>query len=282
MANREERVVDCTNSTTSNPRTADVGPAPEGQEKVLIRAFVGLANTLVDDYDTIDLLDRLAGYSVELLVADAAGIMLGDAQRRLRVVASSNEQSDWMELLQLEADQGPCVDCYRSGAPVTVVDLTDAAARWPRFGAAVTQRGIDGSLHALPLRLRGEPVGTLNMFHRTPGPLPAADMALGQALADVAAIGIVSERAICRGEGANEQLQKVLTSRVVIEQAKGVLTEHGHLGMDEAFDRMRRYARDHNLRLSEVAREIVETDLAAEDVLAQPSVKTLNPGGSHM
>ena len=101
MANREERVVDCTNSTTSNPRTADVGPAPEGREKVLIRAFVGLADTLVDDYDTIDLLDRLAGYSVELLVADAAGIMLGDAQRRLRVVASSNEQSDWMELLQL-------------------------------------------------------------------------------------------------------------------------------------------------------------------------------------
>ncbi|MHA6780974.1 GAF and ANTAR domain-containing protein [Pseudonocardia saturnea] len=240
----------------------------------MIKAFVGLADSLVDDYDIIELLDRLAGYSVELLAADAAGIMLGDAQGTLRLVASTDERSDWMELLQIEADEGPCVQCYRSGAPVSVTDLTEAAVRWPRFVAALAERGTYGSVHALPLRLRGEPIGTLNLFHREPGALPSADLALGQALADVATIGILSERAIRRGEVVNEQLQTALTSRVVIEQAKGVLAERGHLSMSDAFDRLRRFARNRNLRLAEVAREIVETDLAAE-VLAFQAEKVV-------
>ena len=119
--------------------------------------------------------------------------------------------------------------------------------RWPRFAAAVADRGAYRSVHALPLRLRGEPIGALNLFHRQPGPLPADDLALGQALADMATIGILSERAINRGEVLNEQLQTALNSRVIIEQAKGVLAERGSLGMDAAFDRLRGYSRDHNL-----------------------------------
>ena len=238
-----------------------------GREALVSRAFVGLADTLVDDYDVIDLLDRLAACSVELLAADAAGILLGDAESTLRVVATTDERVEWMELLQLQADEGPCVDCYRSGVPVSVTDLAEAALRWPRFVAALTQRGAYGSVHALPLRLRGQAIGTLNLFHRQPGPLPAADLALGQALADVATIGILSERAIRRGEVVNEQLQVALNSRIVIEQAKGVLAQSGELSMDAAFDRLRRYARHNNLRLSEVASHVVLTDLAA-DVLA--------------
>ncbi len=171
-----------------------------GREALLIEAFVGLADTLVDDYDVIDVLDRLAGYSVQLLAAESAGILLADAQATLRVVASTNEQTEWMELLQLQADEGPCVECFRAGAPVSVADLADAAARWPRFVAALQERGAYGSVHALPLRLRGQAIGTLNLFHGAPGPLPAADLALGQALADVATIGILQERAIRRGE----------------------------------------------------------------------------------
>lgn len=239
------------------------------REDVVIRAFVGLADTLVDDYDIIELLDRLAGYTVELLASEAAGIMLGDARGTLRLVASTDERSDWMELLQIEADEGPCVDCYRSGAPVAVTDLAAAALRWPRFVAALAERGTYGSVHALPLRLRGEPIGTLNLFHREPGPLPVADLALGQALADIATVGILSERAVRRGEVVNEQLQTALTSRVVIEQAKGVLAERGQLGMDEAFDRLRRYARGRNLLLAEVARDVVAGELA-DVVLAAP------------
>ena len=240
------------------------------REALLIEAFVGLADTLVDDYDVIDVLDRLAGYSVQLLAAEAAGIMLADAQSALRVVASTNEQSEWMELLQLEADEGPCVECFHAGAPVSVGDLADAAARWPQFVAALQERGAYGSVHALPLRLRGQAIGTLNLFHGAPGPLPAADLALGQALADVATIGILQERAIRRGEVLSEQLQAALNSRVIIEQAKGVLAQRGNLSMHAAFDRLRGYARAHNLRLTEVARQIVETDLAAE-VLGPPT-----------
>lgn len=244
-----------------------------GREQLLSRAFVGLADTLVDDYDIIDLLDRLVSYSVELLAADAAGILLADSHRELRVVAASQEDAEVMELLQLHADQGPCVECFRTGAPVSVSDLADAAGRWPVFVAAVANRGAYRSVHALPLRLRGEAIGTMNLFHRQPGALPDADLALGQALADVATIGILQERAIRRSEVLTEQLQTALNHRVIIEQAKGVLAHRGNLTMDVAFDRLRRYARTHHARLSEVARQVVETDLAT-DVLGTPAVRS--------
>ncbi|MDT7713872.1 MAG: hypothetical protein QOG46_2791 [Pseudonocardiales bacterium] len=247
-----------------------MSPTESGREQLLSKAFVGLADTLVDDYDIIDLLDRLVSYSVELLAADAAGIMLADAQRTLRVVASSSEDAQLMELLQLEADEGPCVECVRTGSPVSVVDLADAAGRWPGFVAAVGRRGAFRSVHALPLRLRGEGIGAMNLFHHQPGALPEADLALGQALADVATIGILQERAIRRGEIFSEQLQTALHSRVIIEQAKGVLAQRGGLSMNAAFDRLRTYARNQNERLSDVARRVVETDLAA-DVLGAPS-----------
>jgi GAF domain-containing protein len=238
-----------------------------GREQLLSRAFVGLADTLVDDYDIIDLLDRLVGYSVEILAADAAGIMLVDSQRSLQVVASSHEDADVMELMQLEADQGPCVECFRTQAQVSVPDLIDAAGRWPVFVAAAESRGAYRSVHALPLRLRGEAIGAMNLYHRQPGTLPEADLALGQALADVATIGILSERAVRRSEVVTEQLQTALNNRVIIEQAKGVLAHRGNLSMNAAFDRLRRYARSRNALLSEVARQVVETDLAT-DVLA--------------
>ena len=247
--------------------------ADAGREALLINAFVGLADTLVDDYDVIDVLDRLAGYSVQLLAAESVGILLADAQATLRVVASTNEQTEWMELLQLQAHEGPCVECFHTGAPVNVADLAAAAARWPTFVAALRERGACGSVHALPLRLRGQAIGTLNLFHGAPGPLPAADLSLGQSLADIATIGILQERAIRRGEVLTEQLQAALNSRVIIEQAKGVLAQHGNLTMHVAFDRLRLYARGHNLRLTEVARQIVEADLAAAVLTASAAPK---------
>jgi GAF domain-containing protein len=252
-----------------------MNPAQTGREHLVTRAFVSLADTLVDEYDIIDLLDRLVGYSVELLAADAAGIVLADARGRLRAVAASSEDAQLMELLQLQSDQGPCLDCVRSGSPVNVIDLTvpAAAGRWPVFAAAVADSAAFRSVHALPLRLRGEAIGALNLFHRHPGPLPPVDLSLGQALADVATIGILSERAVRHGEILNEQLQAALHSRVIIEQAKGVLTQKGKLSMDAAFDRLRSYARSRNLRLSEVARQVVETDIA-DDVVATQVTRT--------
>jgi GAF domain-containing protein len=259
---------------TDGEQTADHtgdGAGRGGREQVVIRTFVELADSLVDDFDVIDLLDRLAAHCVELLTADAAGIMISDDQQRLRVVASTNEQSDWMELLQLEADEGPCMDCFRTGAAVSVDDLQTASTRWPRFVPALAERGIYGSVHALPLRLRGEAIGTLNLFHNEPGPLPAADLALGQAMADVATIGILSEQALSRAEVLNQQLQTALDKRIVIEQAKGVLAERGRLGMDEAFDRLRSYARNNNLRLSDLAAGVVNAGPVTGQVLAAPT-----------
>jgi hypothetical protein len=234
---------------------------PHGAREELIRqAFVTLADTLIDEYDVIDLLDRLAGFCVQLLPADAAGIVLGDARRELRVVAASDEAAHVMELLQLQSNEGPCLDCFQSATPVSVADLAEASGRWPTFVAAVAQRGDFRSVHALPLRLRGRAIGALNLFGGIPGPLPELDLALGQALADVATIGILQERAIRRGEVLNEQLQLALNGRVIIEQAKGVLAQYGGLAPAVAFERLRHYARSHNLKLADLARRIADQD----------------------
>jgi len=246
-----------------------VSQSQGGREERVSRAFVALADTLVDDYDIIDLLDRLVGVSVELLAADAAGIVLGDARGQLRAVAASSEAAEVMELLQLQSEQGPCLDCVHTAAPVSVPDLAEAVDRWPAFVAALAEHGSFRSVHALPLRLRGEAIGALNLFHRQPGSLPDADLALGQALADVATIGILQERAIRRSEVLNEQLQTALNSRVIIEQAKGVLAQYAGLNLDEAFDRLRRYARGHNLRLAGVARDLTRGELDPALVAAQ-------------
>jgi GAF domain-containing protein len=232
---------------------------PEREQRVS-EAFVTLADTLVDDYDIIDLLDQLVGHSVQLLAADAAGILLADLREQLRPVAVSSEDAETMELLQLQSDEGPCLEAYRRAVQVRIPDLRQAAARWPKFVAAA-RGGAFASVHAIPLRLRGEAIGALNLFHREVGALPDADLALAQALADVATIGILQERAIRRGEELNEQLQTALHSRVVIEQAKGVVAQHLGVGMDAAFDRLRRYSRGNNLRLAQVARQLVDREL---------------------
>jgi GAF domain-containing protein len=246
----------------------DMSLAAGSRELKVSAAFTLLADTLVDDYDVIDLLHRLVGYSADLLAADAAGIVLGDSMHTLRVVAASSEDAQLMELLQLQNDEGPCLDCYRTAGPVRVPDLAQTNGRWPRFTAAVDEHGMFRSVHALPLRLRQESIGALNLFHSRPGPLPDSDLALGQALADVATIGILQERAIRRGEVVNEQLQTALNNRVVIEQAKGVLAERGGLSMESAFDRLRKHARGTNQKLSLVARRVVDRDLDADALLA--------------
>jgi len=238
------------------------------REELVSRAFVSLADTLVDEFDIIDLLDRLVGFCVQLLPADAAGIVLGDARQELRAVAASDEAAHVMELLQLQNDEGPCLDCFQSAEPVRVADLAEAAGRWPVFVATVQRRTDFRSVHALPLRLRGRAIGALNLFGGVAGPLPESDLALGQALADVATIGILHERAIRHAAVVNEQLQAALNSRVIIEQAKGALAQYGGLATDVAFDRLRHYARSHNIRLSELARWIVAKQFDPAEVLA--------------
>jgi GAF domain-containing protein len=244
------------------------------REQLIARAFVSLAETLVDDYDVIELLTRLVDHSAELLDADAAGIMLADPHEQLQVMAATSENARLTELMQLQADEGPCLQCYRGGAPVNVADLTRASDQWPVFVAAATATGepVFRAVHAVPLRLHGKAIGAMNLFRHRPGVMPAADQALGQAFADVSTIAIVQERAIRRSEVLNAQLQAALNSRVIIEQAKGVLAQHSGLPMDQAFDQLRSHARNNRRRLAEVARELAEHTLNPNEViLANPA-----------
>jgi len=229
--------------------------------ELLSDTFVELADTMVADFDVIDFLHMLADRSVRLLAASAAGVVLADPRGQLRVAAASSEAAELMELFQLQNDQGPCLDCFRTGQPVTAADLAGPDPRWPRFAAAAVQAGFCG-VEALPMRLRDQVIGALNLFSAPPGPLDLGDVRIAQALADVATIGLLQERNVRRSETAAEQLQAALNSRVVIEQAKGKLAERLGIEMDRAFGLLRDYSRDNNLRLTDVARSFVDSGVA--------------------
>ena len=231
------------------------------REALLTRTLVELADSLVEDFDVVDLLTLLADRCVEVLDVAAAGLMLASADGELRVLASSSEAMRVLELFEAQADEGPCIDAYRSGLPVVNVTIDDADSRWPRFAPKAANAGFR-SIHALPMRLRGESIGALNLFQSDEGQLDDADLAAAQALAAVATITILAHRAALDAQVRNEQLTLALNTRVVIEQAKGVVAERAGLDMEEAFTRLRRHARQHNLRLTDVAHAVSTRALA--------------------
>jgi GAF domain-containing protein len=224
----------------------------------LAQAFVELADTLVAGYDLMEFLQTLADRCVELLEVDAAGLLLADSRGVLRLVAASTEQARVVELFQIQNDEGPCLDCYRTGQAVIVSDISKdrVAAQWPQFAAAAREMGYAG-VHAIPMRLRDQVIGTLNLFRTAPDGLNPAVVVAATALVDVATIGILQERAVREHEVVAGQLQLALNSRVIIEQAKGVLAERLRITPDEAFVLLRRYARDHNHPLTELAGGVI-------------------------
>jgi len=230
--------------------------AVRSREQALARTFVALADTLVADYDVVDLLDQLVGASVSLLGVTAAGLLLDDQKGHLALVASSSEGTRLLEIFQLQNNEGPCLDCVRTGTAVTSADLEVDRERWPVFVPEALAAGFR-SVTAVPLRLRDEIIGGLNMFSDTATLLGNDDRDLAQALADVATIGILQQRSTHRTSVLAEQLQHALNSRVVIEQAKGVLAERDQVSMEVAFATLRKHARDHNLKLGDVAFAVV-------------------------
>lgn len=242
-------------------------PSSTEREARLLQAFVQMADTLVDDYDVADVLHQLVEHCAELLDAAAAGLLLSDQRGGLQVLASSTEQTRLLELFQLQANEGPCLECFRTGEPVLVPDLTAATKRWPRFAPEAVREGF-ASVHAVPLRLRGDTIGALNLFGHTPGPLAEQDVRVARALADTATIGILQERAIRRAEVLTEQLQTALNNRITIEQAKGVLAQTGNLDMNQAFQALRAYGHNHGFRLSDIAHQLVTGSLDSREVLA--------------
>ena len=226
------------------------------REAVLARTLVELADTLVADFDVVDLLTLLTDRCVEVLDVGAAGLMLVAPEGDLRVMASSSEAMRVLELFELQSQEGPCLDCYRSGEPVVNQDLATVNGRWPRFAAEALQAGFH-SVHALPMRLRGTIIGALNLFHVEPGEMRQCDVDAAQALADVATIAVLQHRAAHEAQVLNEQLTHALNSRVVIEQAKGMVAERLGLNMEETFRKLRGHARNHNLRLVDVAQDVI-------------------------
>lgn len=222
--------------------------------------FVTLIDTLVDDFDVIELLTVLTSRSVELLGAAEAGILLADPTGHLRVMAASNDQIELLELLQIQNEQGPCIDCYRTGQVVADDDLTSSTT-WPSFAVESVRAGFP-SVCAVPLRLRSMRLGCLNLFMSEPVALAPIDIDLAQALADVASIAIVQDQAARESIIREGRLQHALNSRIIIEQAKGMLAEHDNIDMATAFNQLRSFARSNNRRLTEVAESLVNGNVA--------------------
>ena len=236
------------------------------RQRQLNGAFVSLADSLVQDYDVVDLLDQLARICVDVLGGDSAGVLITDQRGHLRIMASSSDAMHSLELYEIQNEEGPCLDCFRSGVPVTVTALAAASRRWPRFAPRAIAQGFY-AVQALPMRLRDQRIGALNLFYAGPVVLSDEDVDVAQALADVATIGILQHRAVTRRETLAEQLQTALNSRLAIEQAKGRLAERGNLEVEDAFGVLRDYCRGRNLRLSDIARKIVTGEIDADVIL---------------
>jgi len=247
------------------------------REDDIVATFVSLSGSLTQGQDVSELLTELAADCARLLDVSAVGLLLADSRGALHVVAASSERVADLEAFQAQRAQGPCHSCYLDGQPVNVPDLAAAAASWPEFAVVAARAGV-ASVHAVPMRLRDDVVGALNLFGSEPGALHDSDLRLAQGLADVATVALIQDRAASDRNMVNEQLQKALDSRVVLEQAKGVLSYSGDLEMSAAYAALRGYARDHNIKLTELARALVNRAVPATLVLDHARTKSSGGG----
>lgn len=239
------------------------------RESLLTRTFVELADTLVDEFDVVEMLTTLADRCVAVLDVSAAGLMLISPDGDLRAMASSSETMRMVELFELQTQEGPCLDCYRSRQPVLNQHLGALERRWPHFEPVALEAGFH-SVHALPMRLRGNVIGALNLFRIDRADLEEADIVAGQALADAATITILQHQAALETQLVNARLSNALNSRIVIEQAKGVLAERAGISMEAAFAAMRNRARNHNEKLVDVAQGVIDGTVGVHTLTSRP------------
>ncbi|AZM48895.1 transcriptional regulator [Streptomyces sp. WAC 06738] len=234
----------------------------ESREEGLAAAFVDLADTLDSDFDVEQHARRLALHCAELVDVSAAGVVLAADDGGAFTASASDERAHALEEAEAEWGEGPAVDCLRTARPMPAVPLAHARARadWPRFTGRALELGF-ALVASAPMQARGTTVGALNLFRDRPGTLHAAQLRLGQALAGVATLGILQQRALARQTAVAAQLQTALNSRIVIEQAKGALAQRRSIAVDEAFRLLRGHARNNRRPLAEVAREVVEEGL---------------------
>lgn len=239
------------------------------REQRINEAFVKVAGTLMEQYDVVDLLSALVEECTDLLDIQAGGLLIANNLGELELIASTSEEAEFVEVMQLAAGAGPCVDCFETGVQVSVGDIEASAGRWPEFEKAALRKGFR-AIHATPMRIRGSIIGSLNLLGTRPVVLSERDAALAQALADVAVIGILQERSLRDVNFVNEQLQLALDTRILVEQAKGVLAQQEKLTMDEAFTALRNYSRVNGTSLRTSARDLINRRLDTAAVMAAP------------
>jgi GAF domain-containing protein len=247
----------------SDDTTAEPGDRIR-REQLVTQTFLLFADTLVADFDIIELLTMLTDRCNALVDAHATGILLADPDGNLCVVAASSEQARLVELFQLQNEEGPCLEAFQSGQAVVNTDLRGALDRWPQFTPYAVGAGYE-SVYALPLRLRNTIIGALNLFRNTTAPMPADDVLLAQALADIASIAVLQDQAAQQTRIRNGQLQNALGSRISIERAKGMLAERSNIDMATAFGRIRAYARNNNMQLTEAAKRIIAGTITLDE-----------------
>lgn len=237
-----------------------------GREDQVLEAVVSLVDSLLDDFDVIELLIHLTEKCTQLLDIASAGLLLVGPTGHLHLMAATSERTHDLELFQLQSDEGPCLDCYTTGQPVSVADLRAEAQRWPRFVAVASAAGF-ASVHAVPMRAAGMVLGSLGLFGTTAGELNPADLAVGQTLAHVATVAILQEHPPTQ-TAVLPRLNSALANRIVVEQAKGFLRARLDIPIDEAFTLLRRYARSHGEHLTSVARSLVSDPSSRPEILA--------------
>ena len=236
------------------------------RETRVLDAVVSLVDSLLDDFDVVDLLTELTERCADMLDVDAAGFLLADPLGTLRLLAATSEQARELELFQLQGDEGPCVDCFDTGQPVSVPDLQAERDRWPRFAPAAIAAGF-ASVHAIPMRAAGIVLGALGLFGTRPGVLNDADLLVGQTLTHIASVAIVQEHPPTPAS-VIPQLRSALARRVIVEQAKGFLRERLDVSVEQAFGLLRAYARRHNQHLTDVARRLLIERQSRPEMLA--------------
>lgn len=234
------------------------------RERSVSTLFIDLSDTLVSDFDLPTMLDSLVMGCTDVLAVDAAGVLLARSVDQLALSAASSEEMHVLELFELQSRTGPCYSAYMQREQVPVTDLEAARDRWPDFVPRALELGFRSG-YAFPLRLRGSAIGALNLFRESTKPLADDDVHLGQSLADVATIGILQERSVSDAELRAEQLQRALDSRVLIEQAKGMLAERLGIEPATAFEQIRSHARSRNMKLREVCLQVAEEGFTLTD-----------------
>lgn len=240
------------------------------RETFISSAFVAIADTLTTDFDIVDMLHTLVEQCTLILDTSQGGLMLVDGRGELQLMTSTSQGADFVEVMQLNSAAGPCIECFTTGTAVSVPNINDTGDKWPDFTSGALQRGFL-SAHATPMRLRGHVIGTMNLFSTKRGALSERDASLAQALTDVATIGILQQRVITETNMLAEQLHRALDSRVLIEQAKGMVAHSLNVSMDDAFTALRNYSRERSVSLRSVAEGISDRTISVSVIAPRPA-----------